>query len=271
MKKMMCIKCGHCFSDDSNFCPNCGVKIPKLEPQPPRPPEQQSHNLKPYNKLEIFQMLLIFIIPILFFITIFVILRHYFEYDPEFFNSIKAKWNSKNDNTTSDLIGSSYSLTTTESDPPNDTEPIEEPPVILPPEPPRPKKTVLWKYESEYDQFDSTTRQFCYTYSSDKQEKLLIRKTNGKTEVLLSSNYLFRSNFADDFRVRLKFDDNKPYSNGYNDSNSLSGETIFLRHPQKIINNIEGSESLIIEYPSITNGNLRALFSLHDCNSVCKF
>ncbi len=272
-KKQLCIKCGRCISEESNFCPNCGQRITKIDTSPKEqrsnpPKKQQSNPLKSHKKAIIITIIFICII-----VPSILIINHYFEYDPQFFENIKVKWENWNTRNANNKVvaDSNYSkaLAITEDYPHVEAAPIPEPAVIKTPEPP--KRVLLWKYEKDFDSFDSITREFCYTYSSDKQEKLLIRKQNGKTEVLLSSNYLFRSNYSDDYRVRLKFDSNKPYSNGYNDSTNLGGETIFLRHPEKIINRIKESNSLVIEYPSIMGGNLRATFSLHDYNEVCKF
>ena len=273
-----CHKCGmltvtHTPQDKTNYCPICGNKIPK--------PDQSNKPKISNKKINLFQwvnkklkFIIIAIVSVCLIIGI-AILDHYFDYDPAFFESIKEHW-SKSDNNTSTVIEATVIQASSESK--NNTFNTHEEnknlptsPITTPPQPPQQEKIAVWKYKKEYDSFDSTTSEYCYTYSSNMHERLLIRKLNKKTEVLLSSNYLFRSNLGDNFRVRLKFDDSKPYSNGYNDSNSLDQETIFLRHPQKIINLIKDSESLVIEYPSITNGNLRALFSLHDYNSVCKF
>ena len=141
-------------------------------------------------------------------------------------------------------------------------------------------KTVEWSFSEKTDDFDGKVTKFCIIESNDYikaaigREKVMIQvrqKNNKNMDILVVTDGVVFGNMGDSNKVRLKFDDEQPFSVGYNESANGSASVIFLRSTSKIIDKLKKSKKLVIELPVFMESRQRASFDIAGYNEVCTF
>ena len=72
-------------------------------------------------------------------------------------------------------------------------------------------------------------------------------------------------------QVRLKFDDEPPFTVSYAGTTDSSSNTIFLNSTSKILSKFKSSETLVMEIPIFMEGTRRIRFNVKDYSEYCKF
>jgi len=140
-------------------------------------------------------------------------------------------------------------------------------------------QNVAWMYAEEVDDFDGKVVKFCgiesnnYIKSSFSRTKvrIILRQTNKKMDVIVFAENVVIGNLGSSDKVRLKFDDEEPFSVGYNDAANGSADRVFLRSTSKIIDKLKNSKKLVIELPVFMESGQRASFDIAGYNEVCTF
>ena len=142
------------------------------------------------------------------------------------------------------------------------------------------KQDSNWQYLEEKDEFDGKLKQYCGVYASDKIKGTLfgvnpiltIRKYNKKApDIFIKAEGVVFGHPEDSERVRLKFDDEKPFSVSYSGAADSSSDLIFLNSESKIISKLKTAKTLVIELPIFMEGNQRATFHIDGYNETCQF
>ena len=142
------------------------------------------------------------------------------------------------------------------------------------------KQDSNWQYLEEKDEFDGKLKQYCGVYATDKikgtlfgvNPVLTVRKYNKKApDIFIKADGVVFGHPEDSERVRLKFDDEKPFSVSYSDAADSSSDLIFLNSESKIISKLKTAKTLVIELPVFMEGNQRATFHIAGYNETCQF
>lgn len=116
-----------------------------------------------------------------------------------------------------------------------------------------------WNYSTQKDKMDDKDIFFAQTqsintlyfnapYDGGSYGELTIRKMNGRNEVILDiSQGQFLSTIGEYRTVRLRFDDNKPITVGYNGTSDYRSNEIFLDSPALIISKLKKTKKLLLE------------------------
>lgn len=116
-----------------------------------------------------------------------------------------------------------------------------------------------WKYSEEEDKMDSKKSFFADCYSSNTLHfnapyeggssfKLRVQLMGGSTEVALyGSPCQFLTGIDNDKRIRIKFDEQKPFYITCGGASDGSSNVIFLYPTQKIISKLKTSSKVTIE------------------------
>jgi len=144
--------------------------------------------------------------------------------------------------------------TTTEQTPSNDNQTSTEVKKEV-------EKKSNWKYAVDTDKMSGTKRYFASTTSTNEIEfefpydggstfQLVVRNMGKRNEVLLSvSKGQFMTSIGSSEKIRIKFDDEKPFYVGYNSADDGSMDIIFLNSANKIINKLKKAKKVMIEAP----------------------
>lgn len=137
-----------------------------------------------------------------------------------------------------------------------------------------------WRFSENKDDFDGKETQWCIIDSNDyikavygtEKVNLQVRMRNQKeTDIIIHvDNVVFGHSGSSD-KVRLKFDDDQPFSVGYNEAADGSADTIFLRSTSKIIAKLKTAKKLTLELPVFMESGQRASFNIEGYSEVCKF
>ncbi|MBQ9394123.1 MAG: hypothetical protein IJU23_01225 [Proteobacteria bacterium] len=135
-----------------------------------------------------------------------------------------------------------------------------------------------WVYQQDKDDFDGKESKYCQVKAENsikgvvwtETPKLLVRLRGKELDVIVKAEGVVFGNLGDSDKVRLKFDDEEPFSVGYNGSANGDGGTIFLKRTSKIIENLKKSKKLVVEFPVYMEQPQRATFNIDGYSEVCK-
>ena len=139
-------------------------------------------------------------------------------------------------------------------------------------------QSYAWRYQEDKDDFDGKEWKYCQVEASNsikgvvwrETPKLLVRMRGKELNVIVKAEGVVFGNLGDSDKVRLKFDDEEPFSVGYNDSANGDGGTIFLKRTSKIVEKLKKSKKLVIEFPVYMENSQRATFNIEGYSEVCK-
>lgn len=135
-----------------------------------------------------------------------------------------------------------------------------------------PKKS--WYYREDMNRMDGTksntafvesitTVHFSFPYEGGTKFTLSLRNRKSKNEVILSLDKgAFMHNIMGEERIRLKFDDNKPYYVSYGNAADGSSTDIFLTSSERLIRDIKKSSKLAMEITFFQEGTRYIEFEL---------
>ncbi len=136
-----------------------------------------------------------------------------------------------------------------------------------------------WVFQEKTDDFDGKTSKYCSVRSEDSikavisttRPYLLIRRM-GKNDldVIIKAEGVAFGNFGDSDKVRLKFDDEAPFSVKYDEAANGDPGMIFLHSKTKILEKLKTAKVLVIEFPVIMESAQRASFRVEGYAEVCK-
>ena len=133
-----------------------------------------------------------------------------------------------------------------------------------------------WRYSEEKDPMTSATKyyaqifsttwlSFQFPYNGGSEVDMFIRNVDSQNEVILRvSKGQFLSSFGSSSNIRMRFDQDKPISVGYNSASDGSTDVIFLDNPNELIRSIKQAHSLIIEVAFYQEGNKHLEFAYQD-------
>lgn len=143
-----------------------------------------------------------------------------------------------------------------------------------------PTQIGKWRFSEYVDEFDGTHYANCVLEASNSIKGhfggttpiLDVRSKNQKTpEVIIQANTTFRSNIMGDEKVRLKFDNEQPFSVGYGTASDGSLDTLFLKSTSKILPKLNTATTLAVEFPIVHESGERAIFDLKGYSEICTF
>ncbi len=139
---------------------------------------------------------------------------------------------------------------------------------------------IAWKFSEKKDDFDGKESKYCSITSEDgirgvllsEKPRLLVRQKGKKEmDILVIAEGVVFGHLGESDKVRLKFDDEAPFSVRYDGAADGSAGTIFLRSVPKIISKLKTSQKLVIELPVFQETGQRASFEIEGYSEVCKF
>ena len=142
------------------------------------------------------------------------------------------------------------------------------------------KQSSNWQYKEDKDEFDEKLKQYCGIHASNTIKGaifgvtpiLTIRKYNKKApDIFIKADGVVFGHPEDSDRVRLKFDDEKPFSVSFSGAADSSSDLIFLNSESKIISKLKTAKTLVIELPVFMEGNQRATFDVTGYKETCQF
>ena len=125
---------------------------------------------------------------------------------------------------------------------------------------------AYWVYTEDYDQMNEdtiyfatctsqNTKYFKFPYDGGSLLYLIVRKMNGKNEVLVQiSKGQIQSSIGGNEYIRFKFDDNKPEAYYYNNAADGSTNYVFLNQSSKLIAKLRKSKKVKIDLPIFQEG-----------------
>ena len=137
-----------------------------------------------------------------------------------------------------------------------------------------------WIFAKNTDSFDGKQTKRCILDSDTLIEdiwknvrpKLQIRQINNKsTDIILIIDGMLIGHPEDTKRVRLKFDDEQPFSVSYAGAADSSMDKIFLNSTSKIISKLKTAQTLVVEVPIFSEGSRRITFNVSGFSEKCRF
>ncbi|MGQ0739123.1 MAG: hypothetical protein ACT4OJ_08710 [Bacteroidota bacterium] len=128
------------------------------------------------------------------------------------------------------------------------------------------KEEINWDYSEEKDEMTEKVRYFAscistntayfdFPYDGGSNLNLLIRKMNGRNEVILRiSKGQFGSSYSS--TVKIKFDEEQPKIYGFNEAADGSSDYIFLNGGPSIILKLKNSKKVKIQPPFYQEGQV---------------
>ena len=137
-----------------------------------------------------------------------------------------------------------------------------------------------WIFAKNTDSFDGKQTKRCILDSDTLIEdiwrnvrpKLQIRQINNKSaDIILIIDGMVIGHPEDIKRVRLKFDDEQPFSVSYAEAADSSMDKIFLNSTSKILSKLKTAQTLVVEVPIFSEGSRRVTFNVSGYSEKCKF
>ncbi len=137
-----------------------------------------------------------------------------------------------------------------------------------------------WIFVKNTDSFDGKQTKKCMLDSDtlikdiwkNVRPNLLIRQINNKsTDIILYIEGMVIGHPEDSKRVRLKFDDEQPFSVSYAEAADSSMDKIFLNSTSKILSKLKTAQTLVVEVPIFSEGSRRITFNVSGYSEKCKF
>ena len=133
-----------------------------------------------------------------------------------------------------------------------------------------------WEYEKEGNEMGDTSN-YAKLKSSNQVNlrypyggthgNIVIRKTNGKNEVLFIVNDgQMDVSIVDGVDIRVKFDDENPKTYSMSPAESGSYEVIFFPNPNNLIKKIKNSKKVVVEVPFFRDGRKIFTFDTENLN-----
>lgn len=130
-----------------------------------------------------------------------------------------------------------------------------------------------WYYNEDVDKMTSKKNHFAtlvsenslnfdFPYNGGSYGKLLVRKKDGSTNIMLSISKGQFMTGIEGVRVRLRFDQEPAFSVTGSQSSDYSSDLLFLSSESKIINKLKKSKSLIVEAEFYNEGRRTLDFNI---------
>jgi len=120
------------------------------------------------------------------------------------------------------------------------------------------EKTEKWEYSEEEDKMTSKKKYFAnivsdnelnfeFPYNGGSFGGVMVRKMNGKSEVILSiSKGQFNTN-SDGTYVKVRFDKNKPLTFAVNEPSDGSSTFLFVQNSKKFLTQLKNAKKMIVQ------------------------
>lgn len=137
-----------------------------------------------------------------------------------------------------------------------------------------PDKPYNWDYKETVDKMDNTKTFFAINtsptilnfqspYNGGSSFMLVVRSTGKEKDVYIKvSQGQFISNLMDDRIVRVKFDEEKPFSISYATPTDGSSDFIFLRSESKLLEKLKTSKKMLLECEFFQEGRKQIDFNV---------
>ena len=145
---------------------------------------------------------------------------------------------------------------------------------------PEPVQMHHWVFGKTTDSFDKKQTKRCIldaetlvqdTFGSVRPQMMLKQVNNRSIDIRLTIKNKVLGHPQDRDRVRLKFDNEEPFSVSFVGTADSSMDTIFLNSTSKVISKLKTAETLIIEVPFFMEGTRRITFNVSGYSEKCKF
>lgn len=134
--------------------------------------------------------------------------------------------------------------------------------------------TSEWEYRESEDKMGDVSKfaeiksddvlEFDFPYDGGSESFITIRKKRDVTDLMyrVTKGQINAASSIDGGRIRVKFDNEKPFETRVTGPSDYSTETIFFQNPKKIINKMKSAKKMVLEVEFFNEGNRQIEFNV---------